>query len=267
MLRPIPAVRERQVRPRRFRRALPASTAFSWLAAGWQDFIHSPLQSLAYGLFLTLLSYAVLFALNAMGLLYLALPAISGFLILGPFLALGLYAKSQRRMEGKTISLGEMLLVRPAAGAQLAYAGLFLGLLVLLWLRAADLLYALFFGIVPFPGAEEAFINVFTTDRGIGLLIVGSLVGGIFAAFAFAVSLFAIPIMLAEPRDALTAMGKSFVMTVQNLNVTLVWGAIVAAGLAISVLTGLVALAIVFPVLGHGTWHVYRTIRLQEEVI
>src|SRR5690625_5188374 len=204
MLRPIPAVIERQVVPRRFGRQLPARTAFTWLAAGWQDFIHSPLSSLAYGLFLTLLSYAVLFILNATGLLYLALPAISGFLILGPFLALGLYAKSQRRMDSQTISLGEMLLVRPAAGAQLAYAGLFLGLLVLLWLRAADLLYALFFGIVPFPGAEEAFINVFTTDRGIGFLIVVCLVCGCFVAFDFSVFLFEIPMMLAEPRDALT---------------------------------------------------------------
>lgn len=266
MLRPIPAVIERQAPTPRFKREVPASTAFTWLAAGWQDFLAGGVTSLAYGVFLTLLSYAVLFTLNAFGLLYLALPAISGFLILGPFLALGLYAKSRRRLEGKTTSLGEMLRVRPEAGGQLAYAGLFLGLLVLLWLRAADLLYALFFGIVPFPGAEEAFINVFTTERGIGLLIVGGLVGGLFAAFAFAVSLFSIPMMLAEPRDALTAMGKSFAMTVQNLHVTLAWGAIVAVGLAISVLTGLLALAIVFPVLGHGTWHAYRAIRLQEEV-
>lgn len=264
MLRPLPTIQPRQAPPKRFSKQLPAGIAFSWLAAGWRDFIASPLPSLAYGVFLTLLSYAVLYLLNISGLLYLALPAISGFLILGPFLALGLYAKSQKRLEGEKIGLGEMLLIRPEAGAQLAYAGLFLGLLVLLWLRAADLLYALFFGIVPFPGAEEAFINLLTTERGIGLLVVGGLVGGIFASFAFAVSLFSIPIMLAEPRDALTAMGKSFVMTVQNLRATLTWGAIVAMGLAISVLTGLVALAVVFPVLGHGTWHVYRTIRLHQ---
>ena len=261
MLEPLPTLRAPQREPSRLARHLPASAALRWLAGGWRDFREAPGTSLAYGVFLVLLSYAVLWALKASGLLYLALPAMAGFLIIGPFLALGLYEKSQRQARGESISLGQMLLVRPASAKQLAFAGLMLGLLVLFWLRAADLLYALFFGMAPFPGAEDALINVLTTPRGWALLLVGAGVGGLFAAFAFALSLFSVPMLMTKRRDALTALGLSFAMTIQNLAPCLAWAAIITIGMILSVATGLVALAVVFPVLGHGTWHAWRAIK------
>lgn len=260
MLEPLPTLRS-PVRPApRFARNLPARAALAWLGHGWRDLVAAPGPSLAYGLFLTLLSYAVLRALHAAGLLYLALPAIAGFLIVGPFLAIGLYEASRSRSAGRTARLSDMLALRPAAGAQLAYAGLLLGLLVLFWLRAADLLYALFFGLTPFPGAAEALKNVLTTPRGWALIATGMLVGGLFAAFAFAISVFSIPMLVARRTDALTAMGLSFAMTVQNLRPMLAWGALVATGLAVSAATGLIGLVVIFPVLGHGTWHAWRAI-------
>lgn len=261
MLEPLPTVRTPQRTVSPLARDLPPRAALDWLAAGWRDLRAAPRPSLAYGVFLVALSYVVLWALASAGLLYLALPAISGFLIVGPFLAIGLYEKSRRSSLGEGATLREMLLVRPASGAQLAYAGLLLGLLVLFWLRAADLLYALFFGLTPFPGAGDALLNVLTTLRGWALLVVGTAIGGLFAAFAFALSVFSVPMLVAERRDALTAMGLSFAMTMQNLRPCLAWGAIVATGMALSAVTGLLALAIVFPVLGHGTWHAWQAIR------
>ncbi|MBK0328952.1 DUF2189 domain-containing protein [Rhodobacteraceae bacterium F11138] len=264
MLEPLPTLHPPAKPASAYARGLPARSAFAWLKAGWTDFATNPGTSLAYGVFLLLLSYAVLWALAATGLLYLALPAIAAFLIVGPFLALGLYEKSRLLEQGQRIPLSRMLLVRPASPGQLAYAGLLLGLLVLFWLRAADLLYALFFGLSPFPGAEDAFANVLTTARGWALILVGGAVGALFAGFAFALSLFSIPMMLSARRDALTSLGTSFVMTFQNLPVTLTWGAIVAVGLLLSIGTGLLGLVIVFPVLGHGTWHAYRAIATAE---
>lgn len=263
MLEPLPALRHPQRPASRLTRNLPAGAAVSWLNAGWHDFRAAPWQSLAYGIFLVLLSYAVLWALAMAGLLYLALPAVSGFLIVGPFLALGLYALSERRAKGSKTTLRHMLLVRPAAGAQLAYAGLLLGLLVLFWLRAADLLYALFFGYASLPGADDALSNVLGTPRGWGLLAVGSAIGGLFAAIAFALSLFSVPMLLIERRDALTALGLSFAMTTQNLRPCIAWGGIVAIGMALSAATGLLGLAVVFPVLGYGSWHAWRAIGAQ----
>ncbi|WP_140848888.1 DUF2189 domain-containing protein [Paracoccus sp. FO-3] len=265
MLEPLPTLRTPDRPASALARSLPASEAFAWLSAGWRDFRNGIGQSLAYGIFLVLLSYAILWALGSFGLLYLALPTISGFLIVGPFLAIGLYEKSRALEQDERVSLARMLSVPDVSLGQLAFAGLMLGMLVLFWIRTADLLYALFFGLAPFPGAQEALINVLTTPRGWMLIVVGGAVGGLFAAFAFALSLLSIPMILAERRDALTALGLSFAMTVRNVPVALTWGAIVASGVALSVLTGLVALAVVFPVLGHGTWHAYRAIRRIEE--
>lgn len=79
-------------------------------------------------------------------------------------------------------------------------------------------------------------------------------------ATAFAISVFSIPMLVSRRTDALTAMGLSLAMTVQNLRPALAWGALVAAGLALSAATGLVGLIVIFPVLGHGTWHAWRAI-------
>lgn len=260
MLEPLPTLNPARRPAASLARYLPASAAFGWLAAGWRDFRRAPVPSLAYGLFLFVLSVAVLALLHAAGMLYLALPALAGFLIVGPFLALGLYGKSRLLAGGHPVSLAAMLRVRPVSGAQLAFAGLMLGLLVFFWLRAADLLYALFFGLRPFPGAEDALANLFEATRGWALIAVGSAIGGLFAAFAFAISLFSIPMLMSEKRDALTALGLSFAITVQNLRPALAWAAIVVAGLALSAATGLLGLIVIYPVLGHGTWHVWRAL-------
>jgi len=260
MLEPLPTLHKPLPVARPHARNLPARAALDWLAAGWRDLVAAPGPSLAYGAAVVTLSWAVLWALHAWGLLYLALPAMSGFLIVGPFLAVGLYEKSRLQCAGERPTLARMVLIHPASGSQFAYAGLMLGLLVLFWIRAADLLYALFFGLQPFPGAAEAFTNALTTPRGWALIATGVLVGGLFAAFAFAISVFALPMLVSTRRDALTAMGVSFAMTVQNLRPVLAWGAIVTVGLGLAVLTGLLGLLVIFPLLGHGTWHAWRAI-------
>ncbi|OZB15372.1 MAG: hypothetical protein B7X55_09750, partial [Rhodobacterales bacterium 34-62-10] len=92
------------------------------------------------------------------------------------------------------------------------------------------------------------------------IVILTSNIGGLFAAFAFALSLFAVPMLLAERRDALTALGLSFAITSHNLGPCLAWGGIVALGMAFSAVTGLLGLCVVFPVLGYGTWHAWRAL-------
>jgi uncharacterized membrane protein len=192
----------------RRRRGLPASAAFGWLAAGWRDFLAAPLPSLAYGLAVFVLSVAVVGTLFTLGLDYILFPALAGFMVVGPLVAIGLYQKSRDLAAGRTPSLSRMVFVKAASGPQ-----------------------------------------------------VGVVVGGLFAAFAFAVSTFAVPMLLAERTDAFTAMGTSISLTWNNLGVMLAWGAIVAVLTAFSIATGLIGLIVVFPVLGHGTWHSYTAIR------
>src|SRR5262249_18614032 len=173
----------------------------------------------------------------------------------------GLYEKSRLLAAGETASLAQMLFVKPKSGGQILFTGVLLCLLMLLWMRAAVIIYALFFGLRPFPGLDHISPMLFTTSIGWAMLLVGGAVGGLFAAFSFAISVFSIPMMLSERVDALTAMGTSTALVWNNLPVMLTWGVIVLALTLISIATGLVGLIVVFPLLGHGTWHAYQAIR------
>lgn len=243
------------------RRNLPASAAFGWLAAGWRDLWRAPLPSLAYGLAVFVLSLAVVICLFRLELDYILFPALAGFMVVGPLVAIGLYQKSRDLEEGRPVSLSRMIFVKAESGAQVWFTGAILCLLMLVWMRAAVIIYALFFGLRPFPGLDHVAAMLFTTPEGWGMLVVGTVVGGLFAAFSFAISTFSIPMLLAEKIDAFTAMGTSISMVFRNLPVMLMWGAIVLVLFLIGVLTGLVGLIVIFPLLGHATWHSYRAIR------
>jgi len=242
------------------RRVAPAM-AFRWLAAGWQDFTIKLASSLSYGFLVFLVSVGTVGCLIAFGWDYILFPAFAGFMVVGPVLAVGLYEKSRRIAAGEPVSLASMIFVKPKSGGQLLFAGVMLCLLMLLWMRAAVIIYALFFGLRPFPGLDHIAPMLFTTPTGWAMLVVGSLIGGLFAAFSFAISAFAIPMLLNERVDALTAMGTSMALVWHNLPVMLVWAAIVLSLFLVSLATGLLGMIVVFPVLGHGSWHAYRTMR------
>lgn len=237
---------------------LRPAIVWKWLAAGWADLMANPVSSLAYGALVWLGSVALIACLFKQGYDAVLFPLLSGFLVVGPFIALGLYEKSRRLALGEPTGLRHMIWSRPASGAQILFTGVLLGLLMLAWMRSAVLIYALFFGLRPFPGLDRIVPMLFGTPIGWAILLTGSVVGAIFAAFSFAISIFALPMQLAERTDALTAMGRSMVAVWRNLPVMLSWGAVVASLFALSVATGLLGLIIVFPLLGHATWHAYR---------
>ncbi|SCZ13654.1 DUF2189 domain-containing protein [Microvirga guangxiensis] len=242
-------------------RHLPARAALDWLQAGWRDLLVQPGLSLSYGIVVFIITALLAWALFAAGRDYILFPAIAGYMIIAPVLAIGLYEKSRTLEAGEHPTLRTMLLVRPQAGAQIFYTGLMLCLLMLLWNRAAVLIYALFFGVRAFPGLDGVVAMLLTTPAGWGMLIVGTLIGGLFAAFGFAISVFSIPMLLDQRTDALTAMGTSMAMVWNNLTPTIAWGAIVLALFAASAVTGFLGFIVIFPLLGHATWHAYRAMR------
>ena len=243
------------------RRNLPAGAALSWLGAGWRDLWRDPGPSLLYGLAVFAVSAVIVWGLFRLGLDYILFPALAGFMVMGPLLAIGLYQKSRAIEQGEPVSLSRMIFVKAASGGQVWYTGAILCLLMLVWMRAAVIIYALFVGLRPFPGLDHVVAMLFGTPEGLGMLVVGTAVGGLFAAFSFAISTFAIPMLLAEKTDAFTAMGTSISLVFRNLPVMLTWGAIVLILTLIGIATGLVGLIVIFPLLGHGTWHSYRAVR------
>src|SRR5690606_20212849 len=129
--------------------------------------------------------------------------------------------------EGRKLSIAETVRIHPYSLAQVFFAGALLCLLLLLWMRAAVLIYALFFGYRNFPGLDHLAQLLVGTPPGWGMIVTGSVVGALFAALAFAASVFSIPMLVGERLDVLTAVGTSISMVWNNLPVMIVWGSIV----------------------------------------
>jgi uncharacterized membrane protein len=247
------------------RRGLPVSAAFGWLVAGWRDLWTAPGMSLVYGL-----GVAAILAFSVAGIVLLGwghilFPALAGLLIVGPALATGTYEKSRRIAAGEPLSLASMLFPRRGTGSHIFFVGAILVMLVLIWLRAAVLLYALFWELRPFPGLDQIVQTLVADPYGWVLIGVGTLVGGLFAALGFAISAFSIPMLLDRRLDAFTAMGLSMTLTWHNLPVMLCWGAIVLALALLGLATGFLGFIVIFPLLGHASWHAYMAIRDEEE--
>ena len=242
-------------------RQLPRRTAFEWLGAGWRDLWTNPVPSLLYGLVIFALSLFLIVGMFYAEFDHFLFPALAGFVVIAPIFANGLYLKSSRIEEGMKTGFWQMIFARPKARYQGVFLGVVLLMLFTLWIRAAVLIYALFFGVKPFPGTQDLLPMLLFTPTGWTILLVGSVVGALFAAFAFAISVFSVPMLLSEDVDALSAMGISMAMVWNNLPVMLTWGAIVLVLFILSVLTAFVGLIVIFPLLGHATWRAYHAIR------
>ncbi len=260
-----PATTTPPTRVKDFERDLPVSDAFNWLKAGAQDTFASPTSSLLYGFGVFTVSVVFVAALFQFGFSYILLPVIAGFMVVGPLVAIGLYGKSRLLAAGApNVSLGEMLAIKAKSPGQLLLVGVVLMLIMTFWLRFAIVLYALFFGLAPFDGVKETVDTLFFTATGRSMLMVGTAVGGAMAALSFCVSAFSIPMLMNEKKDTMTAMVLSVVIAWTNKPVVFVWGCIVLALFLVSVVTGFLGLIVIFPILGHGTWHAYTALRRED---
>lgn len=245
----------------RFKRGRPSTAAFGWLKLGWRDLWTDPLPSLLYGAAVFSSSWVFIIYMFRTGRDYFLFPALAGFLIVGPLVASGLYLKSRDIERGRRTTFTSMVSVQPLAGAQVFFTGLILTMLMLLWMRAAVLVYALFFGVLPFPGMDHIVEMLVSTPTGWAMLAVGTVIGSLFAGFGFAISVFSVPMLLDRRVDAMTAMGVSMSIVWNNLRPMLVWGALVIVLFIVSIGTGFIGLIVIFPWLGHATWRAYSDMR------
>lgn len=231
---------------------------WAWLGAGWRDLLKVPQVSLTYGLLFAAVSGALTWMLFRLDLQYLLMPMAAGFMLVGPMLAVGLYETSRRLAAGEPAGLRSALFVAVRSPAQLAFLGALLMLMLLAWIRVAQLIYALFFGLTAFPGFEQSVHLVFFTPEGLGMLAAGSAVGGVIAVVVFATAALAVPMLLVRDMDAISAMIASAAAVRANLWPMLVWGWLIVVLTGVGMVTLYVGLIVTFPLVGHATWHAYR---------
>jgi uncharacterized membrane protein len=254
------ALKARVMPPLVLPRRVPFDAPWMWLAAGWRDLWTIPGISLTYGAV-----FAATAALGGLGLAHLdalsILPALfGGFLIVGPLVAVGLYDASRRLQRGERPRFMDVLTAGLTAPGQLGLFGSFLLFAFMVWMQLALLLLMLFLGDAA-PPPPNAFVSALLfTQRGLGLLIVGTIVGGVIAAIIFSISTVSVPMMLERPVDAITAARASVAAVIANPKPMALWAALIAGVIVAGFATLLVGFVIAFPLIGHATWHAYMAI-------
>ncbi len=233
--------------------SISGEAPWRWLRAGWRDLTRHPFLSLGYGLFFTVALWVLAAILIAADRLFLLLPLALGLVFMGPLLAVGLHEISRRAEAGLPVTLWTIALVRTRAPLQIAFMGLALVLFMLAWIRIATLLFALFFGAVDAPLAEAI-----VTLHGLIFLALGTTIGAGLAFAVFCFSAITIPRLMVRDIDVISAIATSVNAVRTNFWPMLLWAWLIGILTAFGVVTLTVGLIVIFPLLGHATWHSYR---------
>jgi uncharacterized membrane protein len=233
---------------------LRCSDPFRWLASGLRDTLSAPGIAAFYGMCFWGMALLLGWVFRSRPEYTMSLA--SGCLLVGPFLAMGLYETSRRREAGLPPELGASITCWDRHVSSMSMLVLVLIVLELLWGRASLVVFAVFFntGMPSTTGVMQAVFN----PQNWQFVAVYVVVGGVFAALVFACTVVSIPMILDRDTDALTAGISSIRVVLENPGVMLLWGGLITLLVALAFLPWAAGLLVVGPVLGHASWHAYR---------
>lgn len=237
--------------------AVPLSRPLVWLGRGWRDLWRQPGASLFYGLAITGAGALILLVTARFPFLFAA--AISGFLLVAPMLATGLYELSRCHESGQAVTLRDSMAAwrrNPSSMVGFGLLSLFAGTV---WQVLSMIIIALFYegsAALPADVARE----VLTDPRHTTLFVAYLAVGGLLAALVFAVSVVTMPLLLDRCGDLLPAMGASIEAVAANPLPMAFWATLIMVLTLVGFATGLLGLILVMPWLGHASWHCYRDV-------
>lgn len=253
MTEPDPAHSTEAATPSIALRPLGLGAPLQWLALGWRDFIRAPGIGLFYGGCFMVMGWALLAVFEHAPPYTLGLSG--GFLLVGPFMCLGLYRVSQRLEAGVKPGFLDSVLAWRTRTSQLGIFGFVLLVLEMLWARTTLVVFALSFdGMPDFKGSLLALL----APENVTFIIAWAAVGAIFASLIFAVSVVSIPMILGRETDAITAGLTSIRLVLGQPAVMAWWALLIAVLVGLAMLPGFAGLLVIGPVVGHASWHAYR---------
>lgn len=236
-------------------RVIDAHAPLRWLRAAWNDVRHAPGPALFYGCVLATMG-AILVNTIASGAIGLAF--MTGFLIVGPFLLMGLYEIARSHERGTPVSLAATMVAWRANLPAVGFLSCILALLLAVWLRVSVVVVALFFPRAT-PQLSTLLIDLLQSGDGWTFLGAYALAGFGFALFVFSSAVVSLPMMLDRPRiDTLTAMITSCNAVRINLRPLALWAALIVAIIGAGFVTWFAGLVLAVPLIGCASWHAYR---------
>ena len=242
-------------------RQVSLTAPFRWIRKGVADLFVAQFASLFYGVAFALIGWTIAFFYGAS--YGLTLTASSAFMLVAPIMAIGLYALSHQIERGETPRLRTTLTVWRGNMANIALFALVVGVVGLVWARAAVVIFAVFYN-TGLPSAGD-FVQAILAFDNIEFLVAYFGVGALFATFVFAISVVAIPLMYERKTDAVSAMLLSLAVVARNPGAMLVWALLLVALISLGFVTGFRGLVYTAPIAGHATWHAYRALIPSQE--
>jgi uncharacterized membrane protein len=229
------------------------------LRAGWSDFSAMPSHAIFLCVIYPVVGIVLAQLIFGYAMLPFLFPLAAGFALIGPIAALGLYELSRRREAGLETEASHALdvLYSPSIGA-IGALGFLLLLIFFTWLGVAHAIYVNSFGYA-MPASFSSFVSdVLTTKAGWTLIVLGNGVGFLFAVLVLVIGAISFPLLLDRDVGAAVAVETSVEVVLRNPVTMAIWGLIVAGLLVAGSIPFFIGLAVVLPVLGHATWHLYR---------
>lgn len=246
-------------------RSIEIGDLYDCLRAGYEDFMAKPSHIIFIIVMYPLIGVVLAAWTSGANALPMLFPLASGFALLGPFAAIGLYEISRRREAGMDTSWRHALELRHSpALPSIAAVGAMLFAVFIAWLLTAQALYSAIFGPEP-PASFGSFLSqLFSTSEGWTLILAGNAIGFVFAVVVLSTTVVAFPLLVDRDVGAWAAIHTSARAVMANPLQMLAWGFIVALLLALGSLPLFAGLIVVIPILGHATWHLYRKVVVEE---
>lgn len=228
-------------------RTLEMTAPLRWLRLGWADLTRAPRLSLTYGAAMVALSMLIAAFAWRFGTIALYIGLATGFVFIGPALAVGLYSISRQLGKGRVPVMGYCLRQGWHHIRELLVMGAVLLVVMLVWARAAAMLHV-FFPVESSPSLKDM----------LPFLGIGSAVGAVFAAIVFAASAFSLPMIMDRKVDSISAVVTSVNAVLRNRKPMLLWACLIGLSVVLGFATAFVGFAVLLPLIGHATWHAYE---------